>query len=350
MLIFSNRMEREVALRILFFLTIAILCVVMIFNIPGMLWHAIISIVLAYLFLPLINRMEAWGISRAFSILIVYAVVGALLFLIYQTSYMGIVQQFEGLTREFPNILDKISDKIASMSDKYSGTYAVLKDFEIDKKLSLFGSNLAEKVLNSIPSIVSSFVSLLILVPFYTFFLLKDANTIKKWILGMLPNRYLESGVALIYNINKQTSGFIQAKLLEAGVLGIMVYIGLLILGIKYALLLSLFAAVMNLVPYIGIFMGAAPGVAIAYFYGDGTAAILWYTILVYTIAQLADIFLVIPLVLAKRISIHPMIVVIMLILGFELMGVLGMILAVPFFSIIKAIFIAVSSRITVSQ
>ncbi len=349
MLIFSNRVEREVTLRILFFLAILALCIVMIFNVSGMLWHAILSIVAAYLFIPLINRMEAWGVSRALSILIVYAVVGGLLFLIYQTSYMGIVQQFESLSREFPNILDKVSNKVATMTDKYSYTYAFFQDFEIDEKLSVFGAKLAEKVLNSIPLIVSSFVALLVLVPFYTFFLLKDADTIKKWILGMLPNRYLESGVALIYNINKQTSGFIQAKLLEAGVLGLIVYIGLLVLGIKYALLLSLFAAVMNLVPYIGIFMGAAPGVAIAYFYGDGSA-VVWYTMLVYTIAQLADIFVVIPLVLAKRISIHPMIVVIMLILGFELMGVLGMILAVPFFSIIKAIFIAVSSRITVSQ
>jgi predicted PurR-regulated permease PerM len=349
MLIFSNRMERETTLRILFFISILVLCVVMIFNIPGMLWHAIISIVAAYLLLPLINKMEALGISRSLSILIVYAILGGFLFLIYQTSYTNIVQQFEGLSREFPNIVHKISVKIESMSDEYSGLYSVFKDFEIDKKLSIFGTNLAERVLNSVPSLVTAFVSFLVLVPFYTFFLLKDAVVIKKWLLGMLPNRYLESGVALIYNINKQTSGFIQAKLLEAGVLGIMVYVGLLILGIKYALLLSLFAAVMNLVPYIGIFIGAAPGLAIAYFYGEGTAAV-WYTVLIYTIAQLADIFLVIPLVLAKRISIHPMIVVIMLILGFELMGVLGMILAVPFFSIIKAIFIAVSARINVSQ
>ena len=349
MLIFSNRIEREVAIRILFFIAILILCVVMIFNIPGMLWHAIISVVAAYFFLPLINRMEAWGISRALSILGLYLMIGGLGFFAYQTSHVDIVHQVESLSREFPNILNKVSEKIALLGERYSGTYDFLKEFEINKRLSVFGASLAENVLNAIPSLVSSFIAFLILVPFYTFFLLKDAGSIKKWILDLLPNRYLESGVALIYNINKQTSGFIQAKLLEAGVLGLMVYVGLLMLGVKYALILSLFAAVMNLVPYVGIFIGAVPGVAIALFYGE-TNTVVWYTVLVYTIAQLADIFLIIPLVLAKRISIHPMVVVVLLILGFELMGVLGMILAVPFFSIIKAIFIAVSSRIAVSQ
>ena len=165
----------------------------------------------------------------------------------------------------------------------------------------------------------------------------------------MLPNRYLEAGSALIYNINRQVEGFIQARLLEAGVLGVCVYIGLMFLGLKYVLFLSLFAAVFNLVPYIGPVIGAIPGVAVAYFYKDTNSAI-WLTIAVYAIAQLIDVVFVIPVVFTRRINIHPMTVIVLIFVGSGVMGILGMILAVPLYGILKAIFQAISTRIVVVQ
>ncbi|MEI6093613.1 MAG: AI-2E family transporter [bacterium] len=347
MILFKDKTEREVFLRFIFFIAVVILCFIVVFNIPGMLWQALLSIVAAYLFYPLINKMEKWGIARWFSILLVYLLVGIGVFVIYQTSYTGIITQFDNLSAESPKIFSLIVEKVRALELKYSKNYVFLNDIMFVKKLELYGTDFAQSIVKAVPKLISSTITFLILVPFYTFFLLKDGAIIKKWILEMLPDRYLETGVTVLYNINKQMSGFIQARLLEAGVLGIVVYIGLLILGIKYSLLLALVAAVMNLVPYLGIILGSAPGVAVAYFYGD-TSALVWYTILVYTIAQLIDMVVVIPLVFSKRVNIHPMVVVILLIIGFELMGIVGLILAVPFFCILKVLFTAVSERITV--
>lgn len=349
MIIFKNRAEREVFLRFCFFVTVVALCFVVVFTIPGMLWQALLSIVAAYLFYPVINKMEKWGMSRWFSILLVYIFVGICVFIVYQTSYTGIITQFDNLSAESPKIFSLIVDKVKAFELKYSQNYVFLNDLMLVEKLESYGYGFAQSVVKAVPRLISSFITFLILVPFYTFFLLKDGGTIKKWILDMLPERYLETGVNVLLNINKQMSGFIQARLLEAGVLGAIVYIGLLILGIKYSLLLALVAAVMNLVPYLGIILGSAPGVAVAYFYGD-SSALVWYTILVYSIAQLIDMIVIIPLVFSKRINIHPMVVVILLIIGFELMGIVGMILAVPFFCILKVLFNAVSERISSLQ
>jgi predicted PurR-regulated permease PerM len=349
MMIFKNRAEREVILRFLFLVSMVVLCVVIIFTVPGMLWQALLAIVAAYLFCPLINRMESWGMARWLSILIVYSVVGAGIFVVYQTSYTGIISQFESLSAETPKIFDQVLLQIKVFEDKYAQSYVFLSDIRVVERLQEYGVQFGQEMVKAAPKLISLFIAFIVLVPLYTFFLLKDAKKVNRWILDMLPNRYLETGVKLLYNINRQMEGFIQARLLEAGVLGIIIYIGFLILGIKYALLLALFAAVMNLVPYLGIILGSVPGIAVAYFYGD-SSALVWYTVLVYTIAQLADIVLVIPLVFAKRINIHPMVVIVLLIIGFSVMGIIGMILAVPFFCILKALFNAVSARITVSQ
>ena len=349
MIIFKNRAEREVILRFLFFVAIVVLCFVVVFNVPGMLWQALLSIVAAYLFYPVINKMESWGMARWFSILVVYSVVAGIILIVYQTSYTGIVAQFENLSAESPKIFSLIIQKVKILEDKYSQHYVFLNDLSFVERVEGYSTEFAKDIVKAVPKLISSFITFLILVPFYTFFLLKDGKTVKKWILDMLPNRYLETGVSVLYNINKQMTGFIQARLLEAGVLGLVVYVGLLILGVKYSLFLAVFAAVMNLIPYLGMVLGTVPGLAVAYFYGD-SSMIVWYTLLVYTIAQLADMILVIPLVFAKRINIHPMVVVVLLIVGFQLMGIVGMILAVPFFCILKVLFTAVSARIAVLQ
>ena len=309
----------------------------------------LISIVASYLMYPLMNLFERWGVSRALGILLVYLVLGGIIFLLYQQSYNGLIGQVENFQSDFPNMATHALEKIKLWEAHYAGRYVFLEDMRLVQRFESYGIGLAQRVFSSIPTFLSSLIAFIILVPFFTFFLLRDAIKIKKWLLDMLPNRYLEAGSALIYNINRQVEGFIQARLLEAGVLGLCIYIGLMFIGLKYVLFLSLFAAVFNLVPYIGPIIGAIPGIAVAYFYGDvGTA--MWLTILVYALAQLIDVVFVIPIVFSKRINIHPMTVIILIFIGSSLMGILGMILAVPLYGILKAIFQAISTRIVVVQ
>jgi len=349
MKLFDNRGEREVALRLLFLAAVVVFCVAIVFSMPVMLASVLISAVLAYSFFPLVNRMEAHGMPRWLAILIIYVVVGAVFFLVYQRSYTGLVGEFSNLQIEFPIISTRVLEQLKSLEEKYAETFVFLRDMNIVQKVHENGVTFVEDTLRAMPSFLSSLTVFFILVPLFTFFLLRDGKRIRRWILDMLPNRYLETGVKVIFNINKQMEGFIQARLLEIVILGITVYIGLAILGLKYVLFLSVFAAIFTLIPYIGPVLGAVPGVAIAYFYSDTTTTV-WLTIIVYTAAQLIDAFLTIPIVFSKRMKIHPMMVIILIIIGAYLMGVVGMILAVPIFCILKVLFDAVSSRIIASQ
>jgi len=349
MMIFKNKVEREVFFRFSFLVAFVVVCIAVLMKVPIIMAAILISIVAAYLMYPLINMFERWGISRTLGILISYVFVGGIIFVLYQQSYIGLVGQAENFQMDFPSMATRVLEKIKLWENSYSSRYLFLEDLRVAQRLESYGIDLARRVLSSIPAFLSSLIVFIILVPFFTFFLLRDSLSIQKWILDLLPNRYLEAGSALIYNINRQVEGFIQARLLEAGVLGVCIYVGLMFLGLKYVLFLSLFAAVFNLVPYIGPIIGAIPGVAVAYFYGD-TESAMWLTIAVYAIAQLIDVVFIIPIVFSKRINIHPMTVIVLIFVGSSLMGILGMILAVPLYGIIKAIFQAISTRIVVVQ
>src|SRR5690606_15331034 len=130
---------------------------------------------------------------------------------------------------------------------------------------------------------------------------------------------------------------FIRARLIEAFIVGLVVWVGLAILQFPYALFLSLFAAVMNLIPYVGPFIGAVPAFVIAIINQEPSLNVLLMS-MVYFIAQLVDIVFVIPLVVARTVNLHPVTVIVVFIIGASLMGVLGMIISVPVASVLKLI------------
>ena len=140
--------------------------------------------------------------------------------------------------------------------------------------------------------------------------------------------------------------GFIRARLIETVIISVVVSIGLNIIDFPNALILGLVAGVTNLVPYVGPIIGAVPALLIGLVDHMGPSE-LASIMAVYLIAQLIDIVLIIPFVVAKIVNLHPVTVVLVIILGAHLMGILGMIISIPAFSIMKVIASAVYDNIT---
>jgi putative permease len=144
-----------------------------------------------------------------------------------------------------------------------------------------------------------------------------------------------ELALNLQYQINRQLSDFIRARLLEATIVGVVVWTGLALISFPYAILLGVFAGLTNLIPYIGPLIGAVPAVLIALVaYGDGVTILL--VSVVYVGAQLIDNMIVIPFIVAKIVNLHPIIVVVVILIGAQSAGILGMIISIPVACIIK--------------
>lgn len=346
MKIFTNHIERETFYRMSFLIVIFVFFILFVIFLPIFLTPILLSIIFAYILMPIVNFLEKHSIPRGISVLIIYILVAYVLFISLQSSYLRLFDQFSGLETDIPKIVDEQLQNIQNFENKYSETYSIIKNFDSVNKIKLFFKHSYDAVLVNTPRWISSIFYLFVFIPFFTFFFVKDARKIRNWILGVLPNKFFESGLQIMYDINKSMTHYIQGRIWEAFIVAIITYIGLLILGVKYAILLAVIAGFLNLIPYVGPLVAVVPGLLIAYYYSNS----LWYVFLtgcVYGVAQLLDTILIIPVLFSRIINIHPVIVVMLIVVGGYFLGVLGMVFAVPVYSIIKAVTDTILARIS---
>jgi putative permease len=165
--------------------------------------------------------------------------------------------------------------------------------------------------------------------------MIKDGRVITRRIMALVPNSLFELVLSLYNQINEQLGQFVRARLLEAAIVGLITWLGLAFLQFPFAFLFGALAGVANLIPYIGPIIGAVPALALAAVNGMSAVSTL-LVILVYVIAQLVDMALIIPLVVAKVVNLHPLTVVLSLLVGAQAMGLLGLLISIPLASVIK--------------
>ena len=144
-------------------------------------------------------------------------------------------------------------------------------------------------------------------------------------------------------HVSWQLSHFIRGRILEAMIIGVVVWMGLSLTDIRYAPILAVIAGATNLVPYIGPIIGMIPGLVIA-LVDLGMGGQFWWILCVYVLlAQIIlDNFILIPILISKVSNLHPLWVILAIIMGGKLYGVMGMIIGVPIASIINIIFIEI--------
>ena len=186
-------------------------------------------------------------------------------------------------------------------------------------------------------------VAAFLLVPLFSFFFLRDSRRILRGLIAFTPNRYFEMVLDIYDHVSWQLAHFIRGRILEALIIGLVVWMGLSLTDIHYAPILGAIAGVTNLVPYIGPIVGMVPGLVIAL--ADlGMGGQFWWILCVYLlIAQvILDNFILIPILISRVSNLHPLLVILAIVMGGKLYGVIGMIIGVPIASIINIIILEI--------
>ena len=296
----------------------------------------IISILAAMIFNPLVTFMEKYSIPRFLCVLIVFAVTGVVLFIGLSFLIPKITNQMNAiadtLTRE------NINTYIAKIQSWLRAHIPFINSKEFVQQLSTLISNMFFNSINNLSYILSSIfsiVTIMVIVPFMTFFLLKDNKRLVKGIINIMPNKYFEVSYWVLRKINIELSRFVRGWILDAFIVGTLSAIGLKILGIDNAISIGFIAGVGHLIPYFGPIIGGIPAILISVVqFGDFSRLpnIVLMFLLIYTI----DNGFIQPNVFSKSTDIHPMLIIILIIVGSQLMGVLGMLIAVPTATVIK--------------
>ncbi len=192
----------------------------------------------------------------------------------------------------------------------------------------------AQNLLGLVGSIANIAIALFT-VPFLLFYMLRDGHKLPSFVARAFPAPYRARIVEVFQTISATISSYVQGLIVVCLFVGVSVYIGLLIIGLDYALLLAAVAMVMDVIPYFGPVLGTIPALIVGLMVSPWTA--LKVLIMVVVIQQLES-HLVSPMVLGKKLNIHPVTIIVILLTAGSMAGVLGLVLGVPIFAVSKVL------------
>lgn len=312
---------------------------------PALFPSALISVLLFFMFSPIIDSFERKGVPRSHAITGVFmicglAVAGAASWITPQIS--AEVDAFHKGSSRFSS---GVTDRIKEQEVRLLGNFPFFKNANFTEKVLARVSNSSQQFWSTFPNLASNLLMIVFLAPFFTFILLKDAHEIRRSLLKLVPNRYFETIYGITARMLDDMGGFVAARIIEAILVTAMVCVGCLMFEIPYAFLLGVFAGATNAIPYLGPLIGAVPALLLAII-EPSVPNHLFLVVMIYTISNLIDMVLIFPLVVAKIVDLHPVVVVVSVILGSQLFGIVGMIVAVPITSILKILIQEVYSRV----
>lgn len=315
---------------IIFFLVLSFIFITFL-TIKTLFIYLILSLVLSYLLQPIINWAQSYGLNRSISVLLMFLILSLVSFIIsiyispiLSNNFIQIKSDLPSYIKGFQNLVQKIELYLSQLTN-----------FTITLPLPHTSAKQITDWMQIIIGNITQLTTMLIMVPIFSFFILTDGNAMLLFLFKLLPNNLFEMFANIQEQINKHLASFVQVRILEAVIVGVIVWGGLAILGAPYALFLAIFAALANLIPYVGPIIGMIPPIIISFAKGY-SGLYIGMQILIYSLAQLVDMIILIPWLVARAVGLHSAIVIIAIIMGSHWGGVLGMIIAIPIANIIK--------------
>ncbi|ECR2385667.1 AI-2E family transporter [Listeria monocytogenes] len=295
-----------------------------------------------YLFNPIIDWLEKHKWKRGWSIALLYLVIIGLLILLFSFVIPAVKDQIVSLFKSFPGYWDQITQKFDEFSR--SSLFDQIKDklntnmSDIMKTLSTKGTSVINSAISSIGSIVGTVTEVVLAIvttPLVLFYLLKDGKKLPDFLLKMLPVNGRAHTRQVLGEANHQISSYIRGQIIVSLCIGILLFIGYLIIGLPYALTLAIIAACTSIVPYLGPAIAITPAIIIAIVTSPW---LLIKLIIVWCVVQLLEGKFISPQVMGKTLKVHPITILFVILVAGNLFGVLGVIFAVPGYAVLKVI------------
>ncbi|QDH22948.1 AI-2E family transporter [Saccharibacillus brassicae] len=347
----SDRFAR-ISLHIIFVLVILFLLT----QIPGILaplkaafslifFPIVMSLFLYYLFRPIIRRLNKWHIVRPWSILLLYAAAVSIfagfaiwVWPILRSQFVNFNSNLPQLAQNFSNQLQRLMLHLQEQEIWGTPINDIDVGIDLPQQLSGYLENFINSATNSLSSAFSvvAWVFLVVsVVPMILYFMLKDDRKGYAFLLKTVPVKYRPTFRQMAMAIDGALSGFIVGRVMLATCVGVFDLIGFLIIGIPYPLLLVLFIILTDMIPYIGVYLGAIPVVIVGFI--DSPASVIWI-ILVIVLGQMLRNNLLSPVIYGSALDIHPLTTVFLLLSGGAIGGFIAILIVIPSYMVVKII------------
>jgi putative permease len=302
-------------------------------QVPALLAALILSLLLAFILKPFVSFFEMrLGMGRTHSIITVFLILIALLLFNAAEGIPVVLHNFREMYSEYRSF--PLDQKIDEMVRDIAKGLPLINPQTTSQRLRDLIDSSVRSAGRTLASALAGAISFLI-VPFVTYYALAEGDRAVKRLLERVPNKYFEMTLNVVDKIRTDLVGYLRGWLLDSVIVAILNIIGFYLIGVQQPVLLGLIAGIANLIPYVGPFVGVFPVflVAIAQ---TGDLRLVPSIVLLTLIIQAIDNIIVQPLCFSKTVDMHPLTVIVVCIVGNQLMGILGMLVAIPLYTILK--------------
>ncbi|MEQ7052277.1 AI-2E family transporter [Paenibacillaceae sp. P-4] len=292
-----------------------------------------VAMIIAYVLNPIVILLNERKVPRTMAVLLIYAVFIAVVTVILVNIIPMLVKQLAELNNQMPHLNAKAEQMMDGVSKTMpSSVRSGLNDsiYALEERIGKAISDFMENIGAAI-----NLLFIALIVPFLIFYILKDFDVFERAVIAYVPRSHRKHTVMLFREIDAALGSYVRGQFLVCLIIGVLAYIGYWIIGMPYALLLALCVAVFNIIPYLGPYFGAAPALIFA---ATVSLKMVIFVISVNTICQIVEGNIISPQIVGKTLHMHPLTIIFALLVGGEIAGVVGLILAVPFFAVVKVI------------
>ena len=311
----------------------------------------LIALIIAYLAEGLVVWLHKVNLGRTIAASVVTALMITAILLAFFVLLPLLSKQISELFREMPSMLGKGQHLLLQLPEEYPDYVSASQIEEILTLARIELTSLGQRVLSlSLSSVVGiiTFLVYMILLPLMVFFFLKDKNLIIRWLADFLPEerRLLRTVWA---ELDIKIASYVRGKVIEVLIIWSASYIAFVLMGLNYAMLLSLAVGLSVIIPYVGATVVTIP-VALIAFYQWGFTTEFGWLMAIYAFIQFLDGNLLVPLLFSEVVNLHPVAIIVAVVFFGSLWGVWGVFFAIPLATLIQAIIKAWPSQELIAE
>lgn len=300
-----------------------------------------IGLFVAWLFDPLVKKMQRKGIKRGIGAIIVYIVFISLLIILIAAIIPILTEQINDFVKTIPSIFTIITDWLKDITKGINIEGIDINNFttEVTNKLGSFATSLAQSLPNLTVNFLKSFFSgilTFIIGLIIGFYFLIGFDNAGELIITLFPKNIQKDTRELTNEVNNSFRRFVEGALLDATFVFIITSIAFAIVGLKAPLLFGLFCGITNVIPYAGPYIGGAPAVIVGFSQGPLTGVL---TLLAVALIQFLEGNFLQPVIMSKTTKLHPVTIITGLLIFGHFFGIIGMVISTPIIAAVKSIF-----------
>ncbi|MEO3944925.1 AI-2E family transporter [Gorillibacterium sp. CAU 1737] len=291
-----------------------------------------------YTFRPIVNYMTGRNLNRSAAILLLYFVITGFLTVMILLVWPLLRTQVQNLMNNLPQMIHGFQTQLNELQESRLFNYIDSSGSDWTQNLTKYLDSGVTYVTNYLSNSLSAFTNLLFVlstVPFILYYMLKESKKLPKSVLKVTPRSYRRDVKKALVDMDSALSGYIVGRVIITSLLALMMYIGFLIIGLPYSLLLAVVSLFFNLIPYIGQFLGAVPCLIVGFI--DSPTTAIWVLVVI-LVAQQIEGNLLAPHIYGKRLDVHPLTTVVLVLVGGDLLGIVGILAALPIYLVVKIV------------